>query len=284
MGQHLTCAFPSGRCCYTWRPSCLVWLGQVRGWGQGAVSHGHSLQPGLIWHKQGSRALHRAPLSASMGSLSSAGNSHHLPRRSVGVGGRGRKVVLAQSPDWPQRQSSPFPFPLLPTHTLWPDPLSGHLSPRVFTDLASQVPFHSHRAFCLWCPRCSICLGFCLPPSAYWSSFSAIWIRRFCQDSPTTSHPRTTAPQESDQCQHLRDLTWQLSGPLAGDHIEVNFGDPYRDPATAVEIASCHGDTSGTVPASGLIRQHSGSCLQDTLLPCGQLGILPALALRLAGL
>lgn len=56
--------------------SCLVWLGQVRGWGQEAVGHGHSLQPGLIWHKQDGLALHRALLSASMGSLSSAGNSH----------------------------------------------------------------------------------------------------------------------------------------------------------------------------------------------------------------
>lgn len=143
--------------------SCLVWLGQVRGWGQGAVGHGHSLQPGLIWHKQDGLALHRALLSASMGSLSSAGNS---PARLREVG-RGRGAGLAQSPGWPCRQ--------LPAAQSQPNPHSGlafYLTicfPGSSLLLAlgwiSQVIL-SYRASPLWCPLSSIRLGSYLPASA----------------------------------------------------------------------------------------------------------------------
>lgn len=86
--------------------SCLVWLGQVRGWGQGAVGHGHSLQPGLIWHKQDGLALHRALLSASMGSLSSAGNSHPPVCGRWGEGGK---------PAWPRALAGLAGSSLLPS-------------------------------------------------------------------------------------------------------------------------------------------------------------------------
>lgn len=48
-----------------------------------------------------------------------------------------------------------------------------------------------------------------------------------------------TALHESDQCCQLRDLAWQLSHPLAGYNIEVNFSYLYRNSATSVEMSSC---------------------------------------------
>ena len=108
-------------------PSCLVWLGQVRGWGQGAVGHGHNLQLGLIWHKQDGLALHTALLPDSIGSLSSAGNTH--PAGPWVVEGEGGQLA------WPRALVGLKDSPLL-----WPGLLSHHLSLRVSTASGSGRP------------------------------------------------------------------------------------------------------------------------------------------------
>lgn len=76
LGLLLTCAAPTGHCCYTWvlRAVWCGWAGQRLGLGGSGPQA--QLQLGLVRHKQDGLALHRAPLSASMGSLSSAGNFH----------------------------------------------------------------------------------------------------------------------------------------------------------------------------------------------------------------
>lgn len=199
------------------------------------MGHGHSLQPGLIWHKQGSRALHRAPLSASMGSLSSAGNSHHLPRRSGGVGGRGRKVGLAQSPGWPQRQSSLSP----PHHPSF----SPHTHSGLTFSLAICLPVSS----LIWPPK-----GPCTATEPYFSvaptvlHLSGLLSPCLCRlglfpsnlDQEILPGFSNHLPPPPCGPQHHRSLTnagtSEISpgNSLAGYHIEVNFSDPHRDPAT----------------------------------------------------
>lgn len=127
--------------------NCLVWLGHVaEARGQWAMAQSPA-GPHLAQTR-----LHRALLSASMGSLSSAGNSQHPPHPpSAGGGERGRGAGLAQSPGWPHRQSPaaqfwPAPHSSLTYLTICP-PMSSLL-----LDLGqvSQLTFLSYRAlpFC----------------------------------------------------------------------------------------------------------------------------------------
>lgn len=129
MALHLTCAFPTGYCCYTWG-LWAVWCGWVRSeaGAPGAVGHGHSLQPGLIWHKQDGLALHRALLSASMGSLSSAGNSHPPVCRRWGE----REGNRPGPEPWLALQAAPC-CPVSAKPSLWPGLIPDHLFRRVFT-------------------------------------------------------------------------------------------------------------------------------------------------------
>lgn len=132
-----------------------------------------------------------------------------------GVGGRGRKVGLAQSPGWPQRQSSPPPRPSPHTHSgltfylaiclpvsslIWPPKGPCTATEPYFSMAPTVLHLSGPLSSCL-------CLLGLFP-----SNLDQEILPGFSNHLPPPPPlPWTTAPQESDQCWHLRDLTWQLS-------------------------------------------------------------------------
>lgn len=163
----LTCAAPSGHCCYTWGHRA-VWCGWDRS-EAGARGSGPQaqLQQGLTGHKQDGLALHRALLSASMGSLSSAGNSHPpaLPTRLREVGEREGSVPGPEP--WLASQAVPaLVWPFICDHL--PPPLPPIMSSLLLAlRQASQVTFLGHRPLTfLWHPLASVHLGSSHPPAS----------------------------------------------------------------------------------------------------------------------